>query len=118
MRRFLRAAAGLAAGALLIIGCAAPGGSGTPVSTNVVDLPPSYRFAPASITITAGETVTWTNNDNFTHNVQFTAGGPTSEPQTMEPGQDVQLEFPTAGTFDYICSLHPQDMRGSVVVTE
>ena len=32
-----------------------------------VDLPKSYKFAPAAITVTAGTTVTWTNDDNFTH---------------------------------------------------
>jgi plastocyanin len=34
----------------------------------------------------------------------------------MKPGAQATRTFPTAGTFDYVCSLHPREMRGSVVV--
>jgi plastocyanin len=67
--------------------------------------------------VAAGSTVTWTNNDNFTHNVQFSAEGLPTEPLTMEPGQAAQLTFTAQGTFAYLCTLHPQDMTGTVVVT-
>ena len=35
----------------------------------------------------------------------------------MSPGASVTHTFDTAGEFDYLCSLHPKDMRGRVVVT-
>jgi plastocyanin len=35
----------------------------------------------------------------------------------MKPGEAVSRPFPTAGTFTYLCSLHPRDMQGSVLVT-
>jgi plastocyanin len=61
--------------------------------------------------------VAWTNNDNFTHSVQFTDGGLPSEPMMMERGQTASFMFASAGTFHYRCSLHPQNMKGSVTVT-
>ena len=103
--------------ALFAAACAAGGGTtdASPVATDKVDLPPSYKFAPAAITVTAGTTVTWTNDDHFTHSVDL-ADDP-SEPPAMSPGQSVQLTFDTPGRFAYVCSFHPNDMRGVVVVT-
>lgn len=100
-------------------GSAAPGGSaGTaPVETSVVDLPPSYRFAPEAISVVAGTTVTWTNHDNFTHSVQLLDGGLPSEPLLMQPGAETTFSFETPGTYRYQCHLHPQDMGGTVTVT-
>ena len=95
-----------------VAGCA-PAVSPSPVATTSVDLPKSYRFSPEVITVAAGSTVTWTNNDNFTHNVTFTG-----EPALMmAPGEQATREFAAAGTYPYLCSLHPNDMQGTVIVT-
>src|SRR4051794_6905119 len=106
--------------AILLGGCSAgAGGTGagaSPVSTTTVDLPPSYRFAPAAIAVAVGATVTWTNHDNFTHSVQFLDGGLPSDPQVMSPGQTATFTFDHAGTFSYQCHFHPQNMRGTVTV--
>jgi plastocyanin len=112
-----RAVALVGAMALLAVlaGCAS-GSSGSPVATTTVDLPPSYRFAPAAIQVTAGSTVTWTNHDNFTHSVQFLDGGLPTDPLVMPPGATVTFAFPTAGTFHYQCHIHPQNMKGVVTV--
>jgi plastocyanin len=103
--------------AALVVGACA-GGSGdpaSPVATSIVDLPPSYKFVPSSITVAADTTVTWTNHDNFTHTVDLAADpGP---PLSMSPGESATHTFDAAGTFDYVCSLHPNDMTGSVIVT-
>jgi plastocyanin len=92
-------------------------GAGEPVATSTVNLPPSYRFEPASITVKAGTTVTWTNSDNFTHSVQFKDGGLPADAMLMKPGERTTYTFATAGTFHYQCSLHPQNMQGTVTVT-
>ncbi|HEV8637554.1 MAG TPA: plastocyanin/azurin family copper-binding protein [Chloroflexota bacterium] len=104
----------LAVLALVLAACGA-GASATqsPVATTTVDLPKSYRFAPAAITVAAGATVTWTNHDNFTHNVTL----PATAPLTMAPGESVSHTFTTPGLYPYVCSLHPKDMKGSVLVT-
>ena len=92
-------------------------GAGEPVATSTVNLPPSYKFEPASISVKAGTTVTWTNNDNFTHSVQFKDGGLPTDAMLMKPGEKTTYTFSTAGTFHYQCSLHPQNMQGTVTVT-
>jgi plastocyanin len=84
-----------------------------PVATGQVDLPRSYRFAPDDITVSVGTTVTWTNNDNFTHSVRLLDSG---ETQFMKPGESVTHAFAMPGLYHYDCSLHPKDMQGSVLV--
>jgi len=109
-------AALLAFVALAAIGCAssnAGGPNASPVATTSVDLPKSYKFEPAAITVKAGSTVTWTNDDNFTHSVRL-AG---AQPLVMKPGEHVTQTFATPGTYQFDCSFHPQDMKGTVVVT-
>jgi plastocyanin len=107
------------AAAMLLAGCGPTGGvvEASPVATSTVDLPPSYRFAPASITVRAGTTVTWTNHDNFTHNVTFEDGGLPADEHVMKPGESYTFAFATAGTFHFQCTFHPQQMQGTVVVT-
>lgn len=100
-----------------LAGCAAQGSGASPVATASVDLPPSYRFAPAAVTVPAGATVTWTNGDHFTHSVQLLDGGLSTTPQLMDPGQTTTVTFSQPGVYHYQCSLHPQTMQGSVTVT-
>ncbi len=100
-----------------LAGCASAGASASPVATTSVELPPSYKFSPAAITVRAGATVTWTNHDNFTHSVQFLDGGLPAQPMLMDPGQATTFAFTAPGTYHYQCSLHPQNMQGTVVVS-
>ena len=89
------------------------GADASPVATTTVDMPKSDRFAPPAITVEAGSTVTWMNSDNFTHSVRLEG----EEPLVAAPGASVQRTFDTPGTFQYDCSFHPQNMKGTVVVT-
>lgn len=106
-------AAAVAAAALASCGTTAPN---PPVSTSAVDLPRSYLFQPASIAVSVGTTVTWTNDDQFTHDVELM----TPEHQRladMKPGQKSSFTFSHAGTYHYQCHYHPQNMQGDVVVS-
>jgi plastocyanin len=107
--------------ALSLSACSTSGGgslgTGEPVATSTVNLPPSYRFDPPSISIEAGTTVTWTNSDNFTHSVQLLDDEQPSEPMVMQPGASTTFTFAAPGTYQYVCHLHPQNMRGTVTVT-
>ena len=76
-----------------------------PVATDHVDLPPSYRFEPEVITVPDGTTVTWTNHDNFTHNVRLLDDG--GEVLTLAPGESVTFTFTGPGEHRYDCSFHP-----------
>lgn len=101
--------------ALLLVGCA-PAAAADPVATNHVNLPPSYKFEPAAITVPDGTTVTWTNNDNFTHNVRLLDDG--GQVLDLPPGASVSFTFSGPGEHRYDCSFHPNDMSGVVVVSE
>ena len=72
----------------------------------------SYRFDPKTIEVEAGSTVTWTNDDNFTHTVQVDG----DEDHEVEPGEQVSIRFDDPGTFGYVCTLHRRDMDGEVIV--
>ena len=106
----LLAVAALAA--LLLAGCGGSTSASEPVETDHVNLPPSYKFEPKVIQVKAGTTVTWTNNDHFTHSVEMD-GQPDHK---LEPGDSVQITFDTPGEYDYKCTLHPHDMSGTVIV--
>ncbi|HEX8968234.1 MAG TPA: plastocyanin/azurin family copper-binding protein [Chloroflexota bacterium] len=99
-------------------GCTAPAtasqAAGDVVRTAQVDLPPSYLFAPAHISVSAGTNVTWTNHDNFSHSVQVDGQ---SEVHLMRPGEQAQITFASPGVYHYVCTLHTQNMQGTVTVT-
>jgi plastocyanin len=113
--RVLSRIAAVIALAVVVAACAATGQEASPVPTDKVDLPKSYRFAPTDIVVAVGATVTWTNSDNFTHSVRF--DGDASPGLVMAPGETVTHTFPSAGTFPYVCAFHAQDMRGTVIVS-
>jgi plastocyanin len=103
------------ASALLLSACAgAASGSTGPALTNQVTMPKSYRFEPVAIEIVAGTTVTWRNEDNFTHSVKLADGN--VEDRLVKPGETTAITFDRPGEYDCLCSLHPQNMRGKVVV--
>lgn len=96
----------------LLAGCGGSGESAEPVATTEVLMPKSYRFDPKTIEVEAGATVTWRNEDNFTHTVEVEG----QEDKKVEPGESVSVTFPEPGTYDYVCTLHSHDMTGTVIV--
>ena len=104
--------------ALSLASCGDGGGGGAtdaqPVRTDNVDLPKSYRFEPPAIEVDAGTTVTWTNHDDFPHNVTLLDGSEVSE--DLPIGESASITFEEPGEVPYECSLHPQQMQGTVDV--
>ena len=96
---------------LLLAGCGATE-SAEPVATNEVVMAKSYRFEPKAVVIDAGDSVTWTNDDNFTHSVQVDG----QDDHEVEPGESVSIRFDKPGTYHYVCRMHSRDMDGEVVV--
>ena len=98
--------------ALLAAGCGGAGESSEPVAATEVKIAKSYRFEPQAIEIRAGQTVTWTNDDNFTHTVRVDG----QADHEVEPGERVSIAFEEPGTYHYVCTLHRRDMDGEVIV--
>ena len=106
-----------AAGAVVLAlaaGCA-PAHGARSVATAVVNLPRSYLYAPAAITVPAGTRVTWTNSDVFTHSVRLLDLGDTN--LVMKPGEAASYTFTQPGLHRYDCAFHGQMMKGTVEVT-
>lgn len=85
----------------------------------------NFAFSPQSLTVPAGTTVTWTNNDSAPHTVTPTDGPSTSAQTTgvfdssnLGSGQTFSFAFGMAGTYYYDCTIHAAQtsMHGTVVV--
>ena len=74
----------------------------------------NFAFDPADVEVAAGTTVTWTNDDGTPHRVK--ANDDSFDSEDMSQGDTFDHTFDTAGTFDYICAIHPS-MKGTVTVT-
>ena len=76
-------------------------------------------FKPASITIAAGEDVTWQWKGSGSHNVTFESDNPVPTSGSKTSGTH-QVNFAAAGTYRYHCTNHSSNftsgMRGSVTV--
>lgn len=114
MRRSRGAWAAAALVALAACGSDGGGKDAAPTRTDRVTLPKSYKFSPAAIAVSPGTTVTWTNEDDFPHDVTLLDGA--KERRELSIGKSATITFAEAGTFAYQCSIHPQQMRGTVVV--
>ena len=105
-------------GALLATGCGGDdnngGSNGPPTDGNTINATPSETFTPASLTINAGETLTFVFG-SLAHNVFFDQDTAPDDIPAPTSNASVDRTFPTAGTFTYTCHIHPQ-MHGTVVV--
>jgi plastocyanin len=70
-------------------------------------------FSPASVSVAVGDTVTWRNTGQAPHNAVANDGS--FQTPVLNNGQSASETFSTAGTFSYICTIHPQ-MKGTVRV--
>ncbi|MDD1684973.1 MAG: cupredoxin domain-containing protein [Methanoregula sp.] len=76
----------------------------------------NFAFSPATLTVKAGTTVTWTNEDSAPHTVVSDANAPVPfTSPSLATGSSFPFTFTQAGTYSYHCSIHPS-MKGTVVV--
>ena len=73
----------------------------------------NFAFGPNKHTSTVGQPVSWVNNDDSPHQITVVASKERSP--VLTKGQSAVLPFNTAGTFEYICGLHP-GMKGQIEV--
>ncbi len=72
-----------------------------------------FKYAPPTLTVSAGTTVTWVNHDEEPHTVTSATGAFTST-GLVKDDSFVQT-FTKRGTYQYFCALHPH-MKATVVV--
>ena len=72
-----------------------------------------FSFGPATIKISAGQAVTWTNNDDTPHQISIV--GSNRRTEFILKGQSASLAFDAAGNIAYTCGLHPT-MKGTIEV--
>jgi plastocyanin len=73
----------------------------------------NFAFSPNQLTVTAGTTVTWVNNDSAPHTA--TGDGGEFDTGTINSGGSASITFDTPGTYTYHCTIHP-DMTATIVV--
>ncbi len=73
----------------------------------------NFDFAPMTITVAAGTTVTWTNHDDIPHTVRAVDGSFHS--RAMDTDDSYSFTFAKPGVYSYFCSVHPK-MVGKVIV--
>src|SRR5262245_55802252 len=74
----------------------------------------NFSFGPATLTVPAGATVTWTNQDDVPHNVVSSEGGILKSP-VLDTDQKFSYTFTMAGTYPYYCGIHPK-MTAKLIV--
>lgn len=118
----------LLAVALLAVGVATSAGAGLRAATATTprDSVPAaavshsvqmanFAFAPRVLAVSAGDSVTWTNQDEAPHTVTTTSGPRSISSPMLSKGQSFTYTFVVPGTYSYYCAVHP-DMRAEIVV--
>lgn len=91
-----------------------PASGGTPVSiVSGASVRTTTAYSPNPISVAVGGSITWMNNDSTTHT--STADNGAWDSGTIGPGATFTRTFPTAGSFTYHCSIHP-NMVATVTV--
>ena len=73
----------------------------------------NFTFNPPRLTVTAGTTVTWDNEDDIPHTVASSAR--VFRSKALDTSDKFSFTFATPGVYEYFCSLHPH-MTGTIVV--
>lgn len=73
----------------------------------------NFSFTPASITVSRGTQVRWTNRDDIPHTV--VGEDKSFRSKALDTDQQFVYTFSKPGTYKYFCSLHPK-MMATVVV--
>jgi len=105
----------LPAAGLIVLGCVAglaASAAAAPDPATVV-VAKDFMFAPASLTVKAGATVTWTNRDDEPHTVVSDTG--LFRSGAIDTNESFSFRFDNPGTFNFTCTIHPR-MVGTIVV--
>ena len=73
----------------------------------------NFTFAPPTLTVHVGSSVTWKNQDDIVHVVKEKDGAFASD--ALDTDGTFSHLFGQVGIVDYFCAIHPQ-MTGKIVV--
>ena len=99
-------------GVVLLIAAATFAARSAPATDAEVDID-QFTFLPQRLTVKAGTTVTWINEDDVPHTIA--SSGKIFKSKALDTADKFSFTFTTPGTYEYFCSLHPH-MTGAVVV--
>ena len=102
-------------------GFPSPASAGRP--TNPASAPPKvvtvviaeFKFEPAAVTVHAGDTVEWKNDDIVPHTATEDVNKPAFDSGKIRMGAAWSFVARSKGTYNYICTLHP-NMHGRLIV--
>jgi amicyanin len=99
-------------GIVLLVAAATFAARSAPATDAEVDID-QFTFTPQHITVKAGTTVTWINEDDVPHTIA--SSSKPFKSKALDTADKFSFTFTTPGTYEYFCSLHPH-MTGAVVV--
>jgi len=73
----------------------------------------NFTFEPQRLTVRAGATVTWVNQDDIPH--ALASNAKLFKSKALDTDDKFSFTFATPGVYDYFCSMHPH-MTGTIVV--
>ncbi|SFF84434.1 Plastocyanin [Streptomyces mirabilis] len=91
------------------------GAAAAPVAGDAVAIK-NFAFAPATLKVKVGTTVTWTNQDTDAHTVTSTGSGGPLHSAALNTHATYSYTFTKPGTYSYLCTIHPF-MTATVEVT-
>jgi plastocyanin len=80
----------------------------------------NVQFDPKAITVKAGETITFTNDESIPHDVHKTSGPgkdfASGDTGGMQQGDTFKLTLDEPGEYGYVCNVHAPGMAGTITV--
>lgn len=87
--------------------------SGNAQAESAIVVMKNFDFSPMSLAVRAGTTVIWKNTDGEPHTVVSVDG--TFRSPALDQDDTFAFKFDRAGTYKYVCSIHPR-MTGTISV--
>lgn len=93
------------------------GGGGGSSSSSIALTAEDFSFGPDTLTAAVGDTIELSNEGESPHNFQAEEAGLDED---VDAGDTVTIDLADVepGTYDFICSFHPDDMTGTLEITE
>ena len=93
------------AGTVVAIAAIASIGGGAALAADHAVAISGFAFSPKAVTVTVGDTITWTNSDATAHTA--TADDGSFDTGDLDKGDSKSVTFDKAGSFTYYCRFHP-----------